>query len=51
MFIKFYNYLVSGRKQHKIKIDSFAYILLFLLSADASASPKERKSNRSKASS
>jgi hypothetical protein len=27
--------LVSGRKQHKIKIDSFEYILLFFLSAHA----------------
>jgi hypothetical protein len=42
---------VSGRKQHKIKIDSFEFILIFFLSADAQASPKERKSNRSKESS
>jgi hypothetical protein len=43
---------VSGRKHNKIKIDSFAYILLFFfLSADAKAFPKERKSNRSEASS
>jgi len=42
---------VSGRKQHKIKIDSFAYILLFFSSADAMASPKERKANPSEASS
>jgi hypothetical protein len=41
---------VSGRKQHKIKIDSFEYILLFLSSADAKASPKEIKPNRSEAS-
>jgi hypothetical protein len=34
---------VSGRKQHKIKIDSFEYILLFFLSADVMASPKETK--------
>jgi hypothetical protein len=43
--------LVSGRKQHKIKIDSFEYILLFFSSADAMASPKEIKPNRSKSSS
>jgi hypothetical protein len=41
---------VSGRKQHKIKIDSFEYILLFFLSADTMASPKEIKPNRSEAS-
>ena len=43
--------LVAVRKHNKIKIDSFEIILLFFLSADAKASPKERKSNRSKASS
>jgi hypothetical protein len=42
-------YTVSGRKHHKIKIDSFAYILFFFLSADAVVSPKEIKPNRSKA--
>ena len=45
------SYLVSDRKHNKIKIDSFEFILLFFSSADAKASPKERKSNRSKASS
>jgi len=42
---------VCGRKHNKIKIDSFESILLFFLSADAMASPKERKTNRSEASS
>jgi hypothetical protein len=42
---------VSGRKHNKIKIDSFEFILIFFLSADAKESPKERKSNRTKASS
>jgi len=37
------HYLVSGRKHNKIKIDSFEPISLFFLSADAKASPKERK--------
>jgi len=42
---------VSGRKHNKIKIDSFESILIFFSLADADASPKERKPNRSKASS
>jgi len=42
---------VSGQKQHKIKIDSFESILLFFLSPDAMAFPKEIKPNRSEASS
>ena len=29
-----FNYVVSGRKQHKIKIDSFEYILLFFSPGD-----------------
>ena len=42
-----YRYLliVSGRKHNNIKIDSFEPISLFFLSADALASPKERKAN------
>jgi hypothetical protein len=38
-----HRYLVSGRKHNNIKIDSFEPISLFFLSADAKASPKERK--------
>jgi hypothetical protein len=39
---------VSGRKNNKIKIDSFEYILLFFSSADTKASPKETKPQQSK---
>jgi hypothetical protein len=51
MFLNPKNYLVSGRQHNKIKIDSFASILIFFSSADAWASLKQRKTNRSKASS